>query len=131
MSIAKGSIIFLDNTIHQLFQTVEVLKKMYSDVSFFTREEEFRDFIKTTESDLVFINLDLSPNDALTVLSDLKGGKLKAAPFVIIYSEKQDDFVQELAFNSGADGFISFHRKPAIMSLFIKNLLRRKIKIRT
>ena len=62
------------------------------------------------------------------------------APFGITYwysgghflsklrTENNDDFVQELAFNSGADFFINFHQKPIVMELFIKNILKRKVK---
>jgi DNA-binding response OmpR family regulator len=55
--------------------------------------------------------------------------KLDSKPFIIIYSDKQDDFAQEFAFNSGADSFINFHEKPGVMILFLKNLLKRRIKL--
>ena len=68
------------------------------------------------------------PNDAVTYTKELKQKKLASEPFIIIYSDKQDDFVQELAFNSGVDGFINFHYKPAVVLLYLKNLLKRKQK---
>jgi PleD family two-component response regulator len=75
------------------------------------------DFIEKEESDVVFSNLDLSPNDAVIITKEIKGRKLNNNPFIVIYSEKQDDFAQEIALNSGADGFINFHLKPAVVLL--------------
>ena len=75
------------------------------------------------------MNLDLQPNDAVTVLKEIKLKHAVSNPFIIIYSDKQDDFVQELAFNSGADAFIAFHNKPSVLELFIKNILRRKVQV--
>ena len=72
------------------------------------------------------MNLDLQPNDAVTILKEVKHLHPLQFPYMVIYTEKNDDFVQELAFNSGADSFINFHHKPAVVELFLKNLLRRR-----
>ena len=72
--------------------------------------------------------MDLKPNDALFILKDIKQINKEPNPYVVIYTENNDDFVQELAFNSGADFFINFHQKPIVMELFIKNILKRKVK---
>jgi DNA-binding response OmpR family regulator len=122
-------ILFIDNSVNQLFKTIDVLKTSYININVFNNELEATEYLENEIVDVVFINLDLSPNDAVTFTKELKQKKLASEPFIIIYSEKQDDFVQELAFNSGVDGFINFHYKPAVMLLFLKNLLKRKQKI--
>jgi PleD family two-component response regulator len=71
--------------------------------------------LKKNSPDIIFINLDLKPNDALIVLKDIKQFNKEPNPYVIIYTENNDDFVQELAFNSGADFFINFHQKYKIL----------------
>lgn len=81
-------------------------------------------------ADVVFLNLDLQPNDAVAICKEIRQKNSESNPFLVIYSEKQDDFVQELAFNSGVDSFINFHTKPAVMELFLKNLLRRRVKVK-
>src|SRR5690606_6968690 len=60
------------------------------------------------------------------VLKEIKQKRIEYKPFVIIYSNKQDDFVQELAFASGVDAFINFHARADVIQLFLKNLLRRR-----
>ena len=44
---------------------------------------------------------------------------------MVIYTEKNDDFVQSLLLIRGADSFINFHHKPAV-EFFLKLGLRRR-----
>lgn len=122
------SIVFVDNAINKLFKTIDALKNNYQNTIIINNELEATEYLETETVDVLFLNLDLLPNDAVTYTKELKQKKLVSEPFIIIYSDKQDDFVQELAFNSGVDGFINFHYKPAVMLLYLKNLLKRKQK---
>lgn len=127
MSVINSfSILFVDNTINKLLKTLDLIKASYPNVKAFNDETEAIEFLETEPVDVIFLNLDLTPNDGVTFTKELKQKTLASDPFIIIYSDKQDDFVQELAFNSGVDGYVNFHYKPAIMLLFLKNLLKRK-----
>lgn len=128
MSTYQPSIVFVDNTINRIYKTVDGLKHSFPNTHIFKAEDQLFDFLQNEMADVVFLNLDLEPNDGVLVLKEIKAKYHEFAPSVIIYSEKQDDFVVELAFNSGADAFISFHNKPSVLELFLKNLLRRKTK---
>lgn len=130
MSDSGSSIIFLDNSIHRIFKTIEVLKVSFRNISIFNQEQDFFEFLEKNPADVVFLNLDLQPNDAVAICKEIRQKNSESNPFLVIYSEKQDDFVQELAFNSGVDSFINFHTKPAVMELFLKNLLRRRVKVK-
>lgn len=130
MSDSGSSIIFLDNSIHRIFKTIEVLKVSFPNISIFNQEQDFFEFLEKNPADVVFLNLDLQPNDAVAICKEIRQKNSESNPFLVIYSEKQDDFVQELAFNSGVDSFINFHTKPAVMELFLKNLLRRRVKVK-
>jgi len=122
-------IIFVDNSVNRIFKTVETLKTRFKNIAVFSQEKEFLEHLDNAIPDVVFLNLDLQPNDAVTILKEINQRHYPSMPFVIIYSDKNDDFVQELAFNSGADSFINFHNKPAVIELFLKNLLKRRVKI--
>lgn len=124
------SIIFFDNSISKMFKTIDLIQNTYSNVFIFNQEKEFFDFIEHETSDIIFLNLDLFPNDAILITKEIKLRNLNSKPFIVIYSDKQDDFAQEIAFNSGADSFINFHLKPGVMILFLKNLLRRRVKVK-
>lgn len=128
MNHNSSNIVFIDNTISSIFKTAELLRADFSGIHLFSNEKEGLDFITTHPADIVFLNLDLAPHDAVTIAKDILQHTLLPKPFIVIYSEKQDDFIYELAFNSGVDSFINFHNKPAILRLFIRNLLTRKIK---
>jgi DNA-binding response OmpR family regulator len=129
MTTDRSSIIFVDNSINSIFKTVEVLKRTYDKITVFNQEKDFFEFIDESLADVIFLNLDLQPNDAVALCKEIKQRQLESNPFIIIYTDKQDDFVQELAFNSGVDSFINFHQKPSVIELFLKNLLRRRVKI--
>jgi two-component system, OmpR family, alkaline phosphatase synthesis response regulator PhoP len=129
MSVNQCSIIFVDNSVNRIFKTIDTLKKSFSSVFIFNHEKDFLEFINDNHADVIFLNLDLVPNDGVVLTKEIRQKIQDPTPFVVIYSDKQDDFVQELAFNAGADSFISFHNKASVMELFLKNLLRRRIKI--
>ena len=130
MSVNSYSIVFFDNSINKIFKTIDLVKNNYPNVFICNQENEFYDVLENNECDIIFLNLDLDPNDAILITKEIKLRNLVSKPFIIIYSDKQDDFAQEIAFNSGADSFINFHAKPGVMILFLKNLLKRRVRVK-
>ena len=126
MSIIQPAIVFVDNSVNRIFKTIEVLKNTFKNIEVFSQEKDFLEYLENNTPDVVFLNLDLQPNDAVTILKEIKGRSIENSPFTIIYSDKNDDFVQELAFNSGVDSFINFHNKPSVIELFLRNILKRR-----
>lgn len=129
MGFNDYSIIFFDNSISRIFKTIDLIKATFPNVFICNQEPDFFELIENNECDIIFLNLDLTPNDAVLITKEIKLRNLNSKPFIIIYSDKQDDFAQEIAFNSGADSFINFHSKPGVMILFLKNLLKRRVKL--
>jgi DNA-binding response OmpR family regulator len=129
MSANQSYIVFLDNAVSRIFKTIDLLKQSFQNIFIFNQEKDFFEFLEENAVDVIFLNLDLMPNDAVILCKEIIQKNFPSNPYVIIYTDKQDDFVQELAFNSGVDSFISFHNKAAVMELFIKNLLHRRIRI--
>jgi len=127
MSVNQCTIVFVDNSVNRIFKTIDTLKKSFLNIFIFNQEKDFFEFIEFNPVDVIFLNLDLVPNDAVILTKEVRQKTRETNPFIIIYTDKQDDFVQELAFNSGADSFINFHNKAAVMELYLKNLLRRRV----
>ncbi|HQQ93755.1 MAG TPA: response regulator transcription factor [Bacteroidia bacterium] len=125
MNLSASTIIFLDNSVQNIFKTIDLLKQNYKNLQVFQHESELFEFLQNKTADVVFMNLDLQPNDGIAVMRELMSHSGKTKPYVVIYSSKQDDFLQELAYNSGADAFIAFQSKPLTMLLYVNNLLRR------
>jgi len=126
VEVKSSVIVFLDNTIHRIFKSIESLKIIFPQILAFNQESELLDYLSQNLVDVIFLNLDLQPNDGVVLCKEIRQKALECDPFIILYSDKQDEFIQELAFNSGADSFINFHNKPALMELFLKNLLKRR-----
>lgn len=126
MSTNQATVVFVDNAINRIFRTIETLRNSFPNIHIFNQEKDLLEFLEHSPADVIFLNLDLKPNDAVILSREIRQRKPETDPFIVIYSDKQDDFVQELAYNSGVDSFISFHAKPSVMELFLKNLLRRR-----
>lgn len=123
----RANIIFLDNSLNSIYKTIEALKKLFIDTHIFIEEKDFFDHLENNPVDIIFINLDVKPNDGIFICKEIRQKNIASNPFIIIYNKKQDDFVQELAFNSGADSFINFYEKTTVMEIYIRNLLRRRV----
>lgn len=128
MSNVEPRIVFLDNLVHRVYKTVESLSQSYKNVEIYSTESELMDALDVALPDVIFLYLDLEPNDAVVLAKEVRKKHPSTPPFIIIYSEKQDDFVQELAFDSGVDAFIGFIEKSSILRVFLRNLLRRRRK---
>jgi DNA-binding response OmpR family regulator len=126
MSNAEPRIVFLDNLIHRVYKTVESLNQSYKNLQIYSTEAELLEGLEHSLPDVIFLHLDLEPNDAVVLAREIRKKHPLTPPYIIIYSDKQDDFVQELAFNSGVDAFISFIDKLSVLRVFLQNLLRRR-----
>ena len=94
MDLSIHSIVFVDNSINQIFKTINHLKTKYENTDVFVQEKLFLEFFEKNSPDIIFINLDLKPNDALIILKDIKQINKEPNPYVVIYTENNDDFVQ-------------------------------------
>jgi DNA-binding response OmpR family regulator len=120
-------IIFVDNTINRIFKSIDLIRETFPGLQIFSTENEFTAAIDLgLEPDVILFNLDLFPNDAIHIMKEIRQRTFPSQPFIVIYTDKGDDFIQELAFNAGADAFINFHAKGSLLKLFLRNLLRRR-----
>lgn len=126
MPKSDSKIFFLDQQAQKLSKTVDYLRTVYPDIRVFNQDADLLLNVHLHQPDVIFLNLDLQPNDGIAVLKELRQMQLEELPYIILYSEKQDDFLQELAYNSGADSFINFQNKALAMKLYLQNLLRRR-----
>jgi DNA-binding response OmpR family regulator len=126
MQTQSPGIVLVDNNLSHIHKSLQLLSDELKNVHAFNNESDAIDFIAKNEVDVVLLNLDLTPRDALFFSRDIVTSKSETPPFIIVYSDKQEDFIQEVVLNSGIDAFINFQNKPAVLLLFIKNLLKRK-----
>jgi DNA-binding response OmpR family regulator len=126
MQARSPGIVLVDNNLSHIHKSLQLLNDELKNVHAFNNESDALEFISRNEVDIVLLNLDLTPRDALFFSKDIQVTKSETPPFIIVYSDKQEDFIQEVVLNSGIDAFINFQNKPAVLLLFVKNLLKRK-----
>lgn len=116
----------LDNHSEQAKKISSTLSQFNKELTWFSNEEDLYERLREARTELVFIHLDFKPNDAVAILGEIHQRFPDFKGLLVVYSEVQDEYVQELVYNSGADAFINFINKPLILQLFVRNLLRRR-----
>ncbi len=124
-TIPNNTIVYYDTQLSLVYKTIDHLKKAFSNLVVVKSEAEFFEFIKNNKADILIVNLDVNPLDGIGITRETISIYEDKKPYIIVYSNKQDDFLQELAYNSGVDAFINSNYAPVLLELLIKSLLRR------
>ena len=106
---------------------MEYLEEKKYKVSFVHSDEELYTLLHHGHVNLVIVELDYKFKDGITITSDIRNLKNIEQPYIILFSNKQDDYIQITAFNSGADDFIITPIKPILLEARIATLRRRTI----
>lgn len=104
---------------------MEYLTEKKYKVTFVNSEESLIEELYKSSVNLVIIELDYAPKDGVTITSDIRNLKDIEQPFIILFSNKQDDYIQITAFNAGADDFIISPIKPILLEARISTLKKR------
>ena len=118
-------ILFYDTNLSSVYKTIDHLKKMFPQLTVVKDEDQYFEQIKENNFDLIVISLDVEPMDGIVVAKETLSIKEEDRPFIIMYSSKQDDFIIELAYNSGVDAFVNIQANPTLMELLFRALLKR------
>ena len=106
-------------------KTMEFLEEKKYKITVVKSEEELLHSLTHDEVNLVIIELDFKQKDGITITSDIRNLKGIEQPFIILFSNKQDDYIQITAFNAGADDFIVSPIKPILLEARISTLKKR------
>lgn len=119
------NIVICSNSEPSIKKIIDFLEEKLYSVFFAKNEEELLKYIKSHRINLVILELDLKHKDGITITSDIRNHKDIEQPFIIIFSNKQDDYIQITAFNAGADDFIITPVKPILLEARICTLKKR------
>jgi DNA-binding response OmpR family regulator len=108
-----------------VYKTIDHLKRIFPNMIIAKNEEEYFQNISSNHFDVILISLDVVPMDGIAITKETLTSVEGKKPFVVIYSTKQDDFLLELAFNSGVDAFVNYQSTPVLMELLLKALVKR------
>ena len=104
---------------------MEFLQEKNYKVYFSKTEEELLENLKNGIIHLVIVELDFKYKEGITITSDIRNLKNIEQPYIILFSNKLDDYIQITAFNSGVDDFISAPIKPILLEARISTLKKR------
>jgi len=121
------NIVICSNSEPSIKKIVEFLEEKKYAVTFVKNEEELLKQLHTNRVSIVILELDLKHKDGITITSDIRNLKDIEQPFIIIFSSKQDDYIQITAFNAGADDFITTPVKPILLEARICTLKKRHV----
>jgi len=124
-NILNNPILIYDNKLSVVLKTIDHLKKVFPNLIVAKNEEEYFHHLQAQPLDVVLISLDVMPMDGIAITKETIALKKDRKPFFIIYSNKQDDFLLEHAFNNGVDAFVNYQLTPSLMELLVKALLKR------
>ncbi|MBP8033254.1 MAG: response regulator transcription factor [Bacteroidia bacterium] len=118
-------IVFVSNAESSVKKTMEYLEEKTHKVTLVKSEEDLHHALHHDEVNLVIVELDYKQKDGITITSDIRNLKDIEQPFIILFSNKQDDYIQITAFNAGADDFIISPIKPILLDARISTLKKR------
>ncbi len=121
----NNTLLLYDNQLSLVFKTIDHLKRIFPNLVIAKNEEEYFQNISSHQFDVIVLSLDVVPMDGIAITKETLMSANGKKPFVVIYSAKQDDFLLELAFNSGVDAFVNYQSTPVLMELLLKALLKR------
>jgi len=120
-------IVFVSNVESSVKKTIEYLEEKKHKVTFVKSEEDLHHALQNDDVNLVIVELDYKQKDGITITSDIRNLKGIEQPFIILFSNKQDDYIQITAFNAGADDFIISPIKSILLDARISTLKKRLI----
>lgn len=119
------NIVFCYNHENEIKKTIDFLTEKKHTVFIAKNTEELNIYIAKHQIHLIVIELDFTDKDAITITNDIRNQKLNFQPYIIVYSNKNDDYIQITAFNAGADDFIVTPLKPLLFEAKISIIKRR------
>ena len=119
------NIVFCANQELTVLKTIDYLKEK-SYTTFFTEtESDLLNILNKQNIHLVIVELDFKNKDGISITNEIRNLKTIEQPFIIIFTNKADDYIQITAFNAGADDFIITPIKPALLEPRIAMLKKR------
>ncbi len=115
--------LIIDSSNHDYSLIIAQLKKENISCKLFDTSAHLLHYITENEFDLVISELILEDMEGIELCRQIRE-KLIDLPFVF-YTNKQDDFTQIVALNSGADDYILKTTKPNVVVARITSLLRK------
>jgi two-component system alkaline phosphatase synthesis response regulator PhoP len=121
------NIVFCANQESAVIKIIDYLKEKSYTVFFADTENDLLSILNNHTIHLVVVELDFKNKDGISITNEIRNLKTIEQPYVFIFTNKADDYIQITAFNSGADDFIISPIKPALLEPRIARLKKRSL----
>jgi two-component system alkaline phosphatase synthesis response regulator PhoP len=128
---SPNTVLLCDRDVYALMAMKEQLTEFGFSVISCTTKKEALAFLERGGIDIVLSELNLEDSDAIVLCQEIRNKKEIHQPYILIHSEKNEDYVQITSFNSGADDFLIKPVKPIILAARFKALLKRQLKVKS
>ncbi len=119
MSCTSKNIFILSNTSKQITLMKNLLVNNYFNVTSFNSFKKMANEVKNKKPFLIIIELDFFEKDGITITSEIRK-ETTYNPFIILFTNKVDEYVQITALNAGADDLIKIPLNTAPLIARIK-----------
>ncbi len=119
------NIVFCSNQESAVLKAIDYLKERSYTVFYTETENDLLSLLHSHEIHLVIVELDFKSKDGISVTNEIRNLKTIEQPYIVIFTNKDDDYIQITALNAGADDFIITPIKPALLELRIAMLKKR------
>lgn len=121
----KAMINILSNNSSELERTHKLFESEGFDVSSYSAvNEETINNVYKNHPDIILLDLDIENSDGIELCHQLKSENTLNS-FIVIFTERKDEYIQIAGFKAGADDFIVKPINPRILIKRIEALLKR------
>ena len=125
MNLSVPKIVVADPDIDEVIDLINHIRMSGLEVEHITKRKNILQKIEVEKVDVLLLNLKQVDSDAVSISQEIRSMKHVEQPFILVYNDTSEDFIQITCFNSGADAFISRPLNPLIVVARLKALLRR------
>lgn len=122
------NIVICENGNSPLLKTFPFLEEQGYKVSIVANEQDVSAMLHKQSVQLIILDLDFNDKDGISLTSEIRQQNSFEQPFILITSNKEDDYIQIAAFNSGADDFIINPINPIVLAAKIAAYKKRYLK---
>lgn len=126
-----STVLICNKDVYTLVTMKEQLTQLGFHIITCTSRKEALELLENNKVEIVLAELNLEDSDASVLCQEIRSSNERSQPYIIIHSEKNEDFVQITSFNSGADDFVIDPIKPIILAARFKALLKRQTRNKT
>lgn len=116
----KASILLLNENERQLSSISGFLSKENYSVTTMSNRSDFQQIVLKTKTDLIIIAIDSTLGRGLEVFQDLRKNRVLEDIFIMMSSQKHEDYIRIMALDSGAD---DFWVQPIAQRVILKRIL--------